>query len=216
MHIICSKTPSLLVQNLAIILDAKLTQNNTESFSNQEFFVKLPNCLKKVLVEFPKYHSVNDSIIELTMMLEILSSYDLESLTLLIPYMPYSRQDKRKNSSESLGLKVFADILNNFNIDKIITFDLHAEISSKFFKSAIINITPDIIFSEYLKCYKNSQTIVLATDEGGRSRAKKVAEIINCEYIIPVKIRSNNSLEHYLLDPANYLTAASLAWDSML
>jgi ribose-phosphate pyrophosphokinase len=203
MHIICSKTPSLLVQNLAKILNANLEQHITQSFSNQEFFVRIVGDPRKILIEFPKYDSINDSIVNLVMILNSISCYDFKELILLIPYMPYSRQDIRNNIGESLGLKAFADILNNFNIDKIITFDLHSQISEKFFKSEIINITPDVIFSEYLKCYKESQTIVLATDEGGRSRAKKVAEIINCEYIVPVKIRSNNSLEHYFLQEIN-------------
>ena len=203
MHIICSKTPSLLVQNLAKILNANLQQDITQSFSNQEFFVRIGSAARKILIEFPKYDSINDSIVNLLMIFNSISCYDIEEVILLIPYMPYSRQDIRRNIGDSLGLKAFADILNNFNIDKIITFDLHSEISSKFFKSPIINITPDIIFSEYLKCYKESQIIVLGTDEGGRSRAKKVAEIINCEYIIPIKIRSNNSLEHYLPQEIN-------------
>jgi ribose-phosphate pyrophosphokinase len=198
MHIISSKSSSQLIIKLVKILDAKFTQDITNCFSNQEFFIRLQNDCKKILIEFPKHNSVNDSIIDLALILDSLSSYDIKSIILLIPYMPYSRQDKRVRVGDSLGIKVIADILNSFNINKIITFDLHSTNSIDFFKAQIINLTPDIIFFEQLKKHSPQDTIVIAPDQGSLNRAKAVAKIIGCDVISTTKKRFNDSIDHQL------------------
>jgi ribose-phosphate pyrophosphokinase len=112
--------------------------------------------------------------------------------------MPYSRQDRRTNIGDSFGLKIFADMLNRFDIDKIITFDIHSKESLEFFKSEIINLTPDILFAEPLKQHDLEDVIVLATDLGGEDRAKLVSDLIGCPYFVPMKKRDGNMVEHSL------------------
>ena len=104
-----------------------------------------------------------------------------KEIILILPYMPYTRQDKKDQNRGAIGAKVFATTLEMLGATNIITLELHADQIEGFFDIPVTHIKGKYLFADYVadKARLHKGNVVLAcADAGGGKRLEKMAELV--------------------------------------
>jgi ribose-phosphate pyrophosphokinase len=122
----------------------------------------------------------NDNLMELIIMADALRRASASSITAVVPYFGYARQDRRVRSARvPITAKVVADMMASVGITRLMTVDLHADQIQGFFYMPVDNVysTPVMLEDMTRKCYPNPT--VVSPDVGGVVRARAVAKRLN-------------------------------------
>ncbi len=165
-----------------------ITNSIGKRFPSGEIEVQIPhNVFGEDIFIFHRIHQpINSSILEVLLIALKCKDLGAHSVSLILPYLPYSR-------SEKSSLKHIYQLLALVGIQKIITSDIHSntnqtEIQSIDFASHIIR-----------ECKIDlKDKIIVSPDKGGYARAKKVADEFKCEFICMDKKRSEEGIVHKL------------------
>jgi len=128
----------------------------------------------------------SDDLMELIMVTDAIRRLSpLIQMTLVLPYLPYSRQDRVMNPGEALSAKVFADMINALNFKKVFTYDAHSDVSVACLNNC--ESTPqENILDDMLGNGLMEQYVLLSPDAGAAKKTLKVAQhfgglrVINC------------------------------------
>jgi len=99
-------------------------------------------------------------------------------IELQLPYMPYARQDRRMIRNDSFSLEVFADLLNSLNIDKVISVDVHSDVSHLVKRLHVIS-QEDIMSFSWVRNTLPYGDVLVAPDAGSLKKIEKVASVLN-------------------------------------
>lgn len=132
----------------------------------------------------------NDMLMELIIMADALRRASAASITAVVPYFGYARQDRRVRSSRvAITAKVVADMLTAVGIDRMITVDLHADQIQGFFYIPVDNIYSSSEMLADIKAKDMGDLTVVSPDVGGVVRARAFAKSLNCDLAIIDKRR---------------------------
>lgn len=171
------------------------TKAETFQFSGGELQTKIDEALQwnnNSLTIIARLQSPKD-IIELLLVCEILKRFRKKA-TLVLPYLPYARQDRVMHQNEAFSLKVFSRLINSLSFDRVVTFDVHSDVSV-----ALINNIKNIAQADLIKKYNKSlddwimqpeKPLIVSPDAGAYKKALKVAEAYGREVIIGNKTRN--------------------------
>ena len=156
-----------------------------ERFLDGESYVKIPSlnhCRnKKVLLCHRLFPDQNQSLIELTLLLGALKQVNAE-VTLLTPYLPYSRQDKIVQDGEVSAAETICRLLAQSGCSQLITFDCHFLTnpgSNNFVGLPIFNISlAEEIVKHISNQFKDHEFIVVGPDEGARRMVGHQAQVL--------------------------------------
>ena len=98
----------------------------------------------------------------------IKNTFNIYNIVVYIPYLPFSRQDRRCLGNECFGLKVFADIINSQNYTKVETFDVHSN-RARFLINKLDNYSPKNLIYDLVN-KKEKYHVILFPDEGAKLR----------------------------------------------
>jgi ribose-phosphate pyrophosphokinase len=122
----------------------------------------------------------NDNLMELLVMIDALRRSAAKSITAVIPYYGYSRQDRRPDFTRTpVTSRLVADMLQTVGVDQVLTVDIHSGQQSGFFTIPIINISASIGFvADMWKSLEGrlEDVVVVSPDTGGVARARSVAK----------------------------------------
>jgi ribose-phosphate pyrophosphokinase len=172
--------------NLANRLRQPLMKTTYKRFPDDEFYVRLQDNIagEDVLIVQTAYP--DQKIVELFLMQDAVREAGAKTITVVIPYFGYSRQDKKFEDGEPISARAIAQHIS-LNADRIITVDPHKEHVLKFFTVPAFSCSAVSSIAQYLK--EKSTDFVLAPDKGAKERAKEAAMLIDCEYDYLEKIR---------------------------
>jgi ribose-phosphate pyrophosphokinase len=124
---------------------------------------------------------VNDSIMEVMLLADALRRSSVDEITLVAPYFPYSRQDRRPGYSRvPISARVVADMFEYVGINHVVTVDIHATQIQGFFHIPIDNISATQLFvGDIYKQYRIGDCIIVSPDVGGVARARELAKHLN-------------------------------------
>ena len=162
------------------------------TFSAGEIQVRLPDIsgYDSIVIEsrFPTSQDLMEILLVYNAINESLNFQG--SVTLLLPYLPYSRQDRACYPGEAFSLYVLARLIatQNRSKDKIVTWDVHSEVAEKLFKQQslnFINVSTEDLLGRFLKkgVSFDPETVVVAPDKGARLRASLAARVIDCQEV---------------------------------
>lgn len=127
---------------------------------------------------------VDEHIIETLLIIDALERLGAKNVTLVIPWLGYSLQDKVFRPGEAIAAKVVADIISNHFVDRIFLLDLHNSSIPGFFSVPTYHLFADDIFIDYLKNEINfDQALIASPDFGGIKRARIFAEKIGLDIV---------------------------------
>jgi len=134
-------------------------------------------------------YSPIENLFELLLMADGAKRASAKSVTAVIPYFGYGRQDKKDEPRVPIGAKLIANMIEASGIDKIITLDLHAEQIQGFFNITVNHLYASSIFIPYLKQLNIDNLVIASPDTGGTKRAKAYANFLNTDMVICYKQR---------------------------
>ncbi|MBI2120352.1 MAG: ribose-phosphate diphosphokinase [Parcubacteria group bacterium] len=149
-------------------------------FANGETSVIIPENSRRREIYFLhdlQYPDPNNSLMGMVFVTDALTRGGVEKISLVIPYMTYSRQDKKHRRGVPISAKVVANIIQtNKKIDRIITLDMHADQIQGFYDIPTDNFFGSAVHAPYFrKLFHNNFTnvTIVATDAGGEKRARR-------------------------------------------
>jgi ribose-phosphate pyrophosphokinase len=182
-----------------------------ESYINIKENVRHKNCfiIQPTCSNSDKNMSINDSIIELLIIIDALKRGSADQVNVVIPYYGYSRQDRKDYSRAPISAAVIAKCLESQNINRIIVFDLHAGQISGFFSNScpLDNLYVEKYFLTYITNnllkelnITRNDIIVVAPDEGSMKNIIRISQRINCGAATFYKSRNNpNEIDKMIL-----------------
>ncbi len=186
-----------LATAIAKKLQIELVKTNLSSFADGELQIELDDYLLHedcVIVQSiapsPKY-SVNDSLMELCFIMDALNRIPVSSITLILPYLGYARQDRRVFPQSPISAKVVIDQICNMGADYAVTMDIHSEQLLGFFSCPVKNLYAlPLLLENVKKKFKNMEnTILVSPDMGSVKRTRFAADMLGCKYSIIDKNR---------------------------
>lgn len=165
-------------------------------FSNDNKFVKVSEDVNDcdVVIFQSSSPPVDANLMELLLVIDACHRELAKSITVVLPYFPYSRTDKKDQPGVPVTAKLVCDLIRTAGADRIITLDLTADQIQGFF-GRFDNISAMHLLSESVGKYVDlSNAAIVAPDAGGVKRAQKLAGILSLELAgMIVKDRVNKS-----------------------
>ena len=165
-------------------------------FANENTFVKILDNVreKDVFLIQPTSRPVNDSIMELLIMIDAFKRASAGRITAVVPYYSYGRSDKKDQPRVPITARLVADMISVAGADRMLTMDLHQGQIQGFFNIPVDELTAVHILSNYFK-HKAIEDLVVVTDLGFAKRARTFAELLDAPLAIIEKRRVGN-LDH--------------------
>ena len=168
-----------LAQEIARHLKVPLGRATVGKFSDGEINAELMENVRgrDVFLIQPTCPPVNDHLMELLIMADAARRASAGSVTAVVPYMGYSRQDRRPRATRSaISAKLVADMMVAAGVQRVLTVDLHAEQIQGFFDIPVDNVyaSPVLLGDAWRQGYENM--IVVSPDVGGVVRARALAK----------------------------------------
>jgi len=178
MYIIGGTASRSVAEDLASILNCKIVNTISKRFPDGELYVRILDGIsnKDVVIVQTTYPDPN--IIELFLLQNAAIEAGAKTITVVIPYYGYARQDTKFQDGEAISAKALAGLIS-LNADKVITVDPHKEHILNFFSTPAYSCSAVSEIAKYL--IEKEIDMILAPDKGAVERAKKASEIINCE-----------------------------------
>lgn len=181
-----------LAKSIADYLGAPLCQAEVRRFSDGEIFVEIQESVRgcDTYVVQPTCHPVNDSLMELLIMVDALKRSSTSSITAVIPYYGYGRQDRKVQSRVPITAKLVADLLAAAGITRVISMDLHAGQIQGFFNIPFDHLfAKPVILQHIRQNYELRDVVVVSPDAGGVERARAYAKRLDVALAIIDKRR---------------------------
>lgn len=168
-----------LAKKVAAYLKVPLGRATVGTFCDGETMVEILENVRgeDVFIIQPTCAPTNDNLMELVIMADAMRRASASSITAVVPYFGYARQDRRVRSTRvSITAKVVADIMASAGITRLITIDLHADQIQGFFYIPVDNVYGTSALYEDInhKAFKNR--VIVSPDVGGVVRARAVAK----------------------------------------
>ena len=200
MSVIHDKKVKLFTLNSNVPLAEKIAESAQIPLSKAEVFKFADGEITVNIDESVRGHDVfivqstsapaNEHIMELLIMADAIKRASAKSLTVIMPYYGYSRQDRKSKSRQPITAKLIADLIEVSGIDRVISIDLHAAQIQGFFNIPIDNFPASSLLAEtFINNYDTTNVVVVSPDHGGVTRARMVANVLGAPLAIIDKRR---------------------------
>ncbi|UKZ82157.1 hypothetical protein TrVFT333_009941 [Trichoderma virens FT-333] len=178
----CPALTGQICENLGMTpAKAELTQ-----FSNGETSVRILTSVreKDVFVVQSGSPRINDSIMELLIMISACKGGSANKVTAVLPYFPYSRQSKKKSPRGAITARMLANLLGVAGVKHVITVDLHASQMQGFFRCPVDNLHAEPIIAKWIKRNVPNwrEAVVVSKNPGGTKRVTSLADALKLNF----------------------------------
>jgi ribose-phosphate pyrophosphokinase len=182
-----------LARKICRYLGVPLGQAEVFSFANENIFVKILDNVreKDVFVIQPTCRPVNQSLMELLIMVDAFKRASAGRITAVVPYYAYGRSDKKDQPRVPITARLIADMITVAGADRVLSMDLHQGQIQGFFNIPVDELTAVHLLSNYYR-QKQLQDLVVVTDLGFAKRARTFAELLDAPLAIIEKRRVGN------------------------
>ena len=180
-----------LSRQIAKYLGIPLSEASIKRFSDGEISIQIGESVrgKDVFIIQPTCAPTDTNLMELLILTDAIKRSSASTVTAVIPYFGYARQDRKAAPRVPITAKLVANMIETAGIDRVVTMDLHAGQIQGFFDIPVDNLYGTITFINYLKNKHLSNPIVASPDIGGVARARSLAKQLNLDLAIIDKRR---------------------------
>lgn len=132
----------------------------------------------------------SDNLMELLLMIDAAKRASAKTITAVIPYFGWARQDRKDKPRVSIGAKLVADLLSVAGISRLITMDLHADQIQGFFNVPVDHLYASGVILPYIQSLKLKDLAIATPDVGGSKRANTYAKYLGCPLVLCNKTRA--------------------------
>jgi ribose-phosphate pyrophosphokinase len=185
--------PELAVR-VADYLGVELGRMTSTKFADGEIRVMIEESARgnEIFILQPTCAPTNDNWMELFIMLDAFRRASARRITVVMPYYGYARQDKKVKPREPITAKMVAGFLERSGADRLVAIDLHAEQIQGFFDIPVDHLYGYPIIGKYLQDQgfrDRDDIVVVSPDVAGVGRARTLAEMLDCPFIVIAKRR---------------------------
>ena len=174
-------------------LGVSLGAARVRRFSDGEIMVEIGENVRgrDVYVVQSTCAPTNDNLMELLIITDALKRASAATITAVIPYYGYARQDRKAAPRTPITAKLVADLITTAGINRVVTIDLHAGQIQGFFNIPVDNLYAAPVILNYLKDrFKGEQVVMVSPDAGGTERARAFAKRLEYSLAVIDKRRS--------------------------
>lgn len=182
-----------LAQKIAVCLGITVSNLELGRFPDGEISLRIPESVRghDVFAIQSIALDPNEYLIELLILIDALKRASAKSITAVLPYFGYCRQDRKDKPREPITAKLLADILTSAGATHILTMDLHAGQLEGFFDIPVDHIQGLPVLSSEIKKLGFSDCVVVAPDIGSVKRARAYANSLDADFAVITKRRLN-------------------------
>jgi ribose-phosphate pyrophosphokinase len=185
----------VLAQKIADQLNIELGDVKLKTFANGETYVRYKESIRGAdvfIVQTCHGRATNDYLWELQIMIQAAKLASANRITAIMPWFPYSRQDKKSAPREPITAKLLADVLDAAGADRVLTMDLHAGQIQGFFRIPVDHMTALPLFARYYRetLGLHGEGVVAVSPDPGRAKmATKFAQMLDADFALMNKQR---------------------------
>lgn len=183
------------IMDFSSIIEVENRKLNTQIFSDGELCVDFVDSVRGKRVYLLSSPHSSDEILKLILAIDAAKRGGAHEIIPILPYYPYSRQDKKDQSRGPIGARVMSTMIENAGATSIILFDLHADQIQGFFNIPVTHIEGKTVFDDYIASITTENTILCGPDAGSGKRVKRMRDQlakyhnINLNYVMMDKTR---------------------------
>jgi ribose-phosphate pyrophosphokinase len=187
-----SAHPSL-AQEIADLLGVPLGKSTTRYFDDSEIYVTIEEVVRDqdIFLVQPCSEPVNDHLVEALLYLDAFRRASAHSISLVIPYFPYARQDRMARGREAISARVVASLLENQGAGRVIFVDIHNPAIQGFFNIPVDPLTALPLLADYFRHPEYENAVIVSPDVGRASLAGKYAGLLNLPLVVMHKRRTD-------------------------
>lgn len=185
-----------LAQEVASLMDVPLVPTRALTYANSEIYVRFEESVRGCDAFVIQSHTapVNEWIMEQLIMVDALKRASAKRITVVAPFYPYARQDKKHLGREPISARLVADLYKAAGADRIMSVDLHAAQIQGFFNGPVDHLWGLPVLSEYVKeKYDPSEMTIVSPDAGRVRLADLWTDYLGCPLAIIHKRRDPNT-----------------------
>ncbi len=208
-----------LSRNISDYLDVPLVDPQLVRFANGEIFCEIEKNVRGADVFLIQSTSTpaNDHLMELLIMIDALKRASAASITAVMPFYGYARQDRKVSPRTPISAKLVADLLTVAGATRVITMDLHAGQIQGFFNIPFDNIFASPVILEYIqKEIFNEHTTFVSPDAGGVERVRFYAKKLNSDIALIDKRRTGKNVAQAMSVIGNVQDRECIIIDDMI
>src|SRR5213596_1140582 len=187
-----SSNPAL-AEAIAEKLGVVLGEVELKTLANGETYVRYCESIRgcDVFIVQSGNAPVNDHVVELLIMIQAAKLASAKRITAVVPWFPYSRQDKKSAPREPITAKLVADALESAGVDRVVTMDLHAGQIQGFFNVSLDHMTALQLFAQYYrdKGLQGEEIVAVSPDPGRAKFARRFGKMLEADLAILNKTR---------------------------
>lgn len=180
-----------LASEMALLLGCELGKSSVTRFSDGEIQINIEESVRGSDVYLVQSTSQpgNEHLMELLIMIDALKRASAKTINVVIPYYGYARQDRKARSREPITAKLVANLLETAGANRVLTIDLHAPQIQGFFDIPVDQLVGVPILAQYFENKGLEDIVVVAPDNGGVVRARKLANRLHAPIALVDKRR---------------------------
>jgi len=181
-----------LAQSICAYLGSDLGSARVGRFSDGEIRVEIDESVRgaDVYVIQSTCAPVNDNLMEMLIMTDALKRASAGSVSAVIPYFGYARQDRKAAPRAPISARLVTDLLSSAGANRIITMELHAGQIQGFFNGPVDHLYCSPVMLKYLRELELVNPVIVSPDAGGVERARAYAKKLNASLAIVDKRRA--------------------------
>jgi ribose-phosphate pyrophosphokinase len=191
-----------LAEQIAAYLEVPLGRSKISRFSDGEVFAEVKENVRgvDVYVIQPTGAPVNDNLMELLVFTDALKRASAGSITAVIPYYGYARQDRKVAPRTPITAKLVADLITAAGVERVVAMDLHAGQIQGFFNLPFDHLFAMPVFLDYLrpKFSESTPPVFVSPDAGGVERTRAYAKRMGADLAIIDKRRERANVSEVM------------------
>jgi ribose-phosphate pyrophosphokinase len=182
-----------LAERIADKLGLTLGEVELKTFANGETYVRYDDSIRgsDAFIIQSGNPPVNDHLVELLIMIQAAKLASAKRITAVVPWYPYSRQDKKSRPREPITARLVADFLEAAGVDRVLTMDLHAGQIQGFFNVPVDHMTALPLFATFYrdKGLYGDKVVAVSPDPGRAKMARRFGQMLEADLAIMNKVR---------------------------
>ena len=181
-----------LAKKISDYINVRLCDASVGRFNNGETAVMINESIrgKDIFIVQPTSQPVNDNLMDLLILADACKRASAHSITAIVPYYAYARQDRKTRGREPISAKLVANLMVAAGMNRVITVDLHAAQIQGFFDIPVDHLVAAPVIADYFNRQNYGEDLVVVSpDLGGVTRARALADYLKAPIAIIEKRR---------------------------
>ncbi|RNC68344.1 MAG: ribose-phosphate pyrophosphokinase [Desulfuromonadales bacterium] len=208
-----------LAEKICANLGLPLGKANVKNFSDGEIMVEIGENVRgrDTYVVQSTCAPTNNNLMELLIMTDALKRASAATITAVIPYYGYARQDRKVAPRTPITSKLVADLITTSGADRVVTVDLHAGQIQGFFNIPVDNLyAAPVILEDLKRRFPENSIVMVSPDAGGTERARAFAKRLGCTLAVIDKRRTGPNVAEVMHLIGDVKGKAAIILDDMI